>query len=332
MMKLLSLFSGIGAFESALKNIDIEYETINFSEIYKPSILSYCKIHNESKDKNLGDITKVDPKTLEDFDLMSYGFPCQCYSIMGKRKGFDDIERGGLFHESMRIVKEKKPKYLIAENVTGLLSIDEGRTFKIILDYLNKLGYKNYYKVLNSSYFDIPQNRNRIFIVSIRKDIKQNFSFPIYMKKTNKKVIDIIDSKIKDRLISKDMIQYFDKKYFTNKYTNGKLFDGCNDGIFNSGWQIHRIYTIHDISPTLTTTNTTPHFYEIGGVLVGKERMRLQGFTDADYDKIRGITTEEQIGYMTGNSITINILESIFKNLFDKEHIEGRKELLSNWI
>ena len=234
-------------------------------------------------------------------------------------------------YECIAEYQEKKPKYLIAENVQGLLTIDNGRTFKTILDHLNELGYKNYYKVLNSSNFNIPQNRNRVFIVSIRKDIKQRFNFPVYMKKTNKKIINILDMKVKNRPIIKDLIKYFDKKYFKVNYKNGLLFDGCNEGYFNSGWTLHRIYTIYNISPTLTTSNLTPHFYEIGGTLTGKERLRLQGFTDKDYNKISNLVSENELAYMTGNSITVNILENIFKNLLDEEYINNRQEVLNGW-
>ena len=96
---------------------------------------------------------------------------------MGNKHGFCDIKTGGLFFDSMKIVKEKLPKYLIAENVPGLLSNDNGNTFKIILKTLNKLGYRNKYKLLNSSNFGVPQDRNRVFIVSIRKDVEQKFNF-----------------------------------------------------------------------------------------------------------------------------------------------------------
>ena len=256
---------------------------------------------------------------------------CQSYSIAGKRLGMDDPKNGNLFYESMKIVKKKQPKYLIAENVLGLKTIDNGDTFKIILKTLNKLGYKNYWKVLNSSFFGVPQNRNRVFIVSIRKDVKHNFHFPV-MKKTTKQVKDIVDFTVKDRIINKDLIPYLNKKYYIKPNKTNKVFDGCQQGIFNSGWTLHRLYTIHGISPTLTTSNGSPYFYEIGGGLVGKERLRLQGFTDKDYNKIKNLVSESEIAYMAGNSITINILENIFKNLLDEVYINNRKDVLTNWM
>ena len=171
-IKVLSLFSGIGAFEEGLKNLGVDYELINYCEFDKPIAKAYSLIHNVDIKMNLGDITKVDETRLGDFDLMTYGFPCQSFSLAGKKLGFDDPDKGNLFFESMRIAKYKKPKFMIAENVKGLIMHDKGTTFKTVLNTLEDIGYNNYYKVFNSSYFGIPQARERIFIVSIRKDIK----------------------------------------------------------------------------------------------------------------------------------------------------------------
>lgn len=331
MLKILSLFSGIGAFEKALNNINLEYEIVNFSEIHEPAIQCYCELYNIPKNDNLGDITKVNPKMIEDFDLMTYGFPCQPFSIMGTKDGFDNLKSGDLFFSSMKIVKEKKPKYLIAENVTGLLSNDNGKAFEKTLEILNKLGYKNYYKILDSLYFGVPQRRKRVFIISIRKDIQQNFGF-VLTRKTNKVVADIIDYKITNRYIKPKLKQYCNKKYM--KYNNkdsGLLFDGYDLGYFRSGFLDYNIHTIYSPSPTITTSFGRPTFFEIGGCLTGKERLRLQGFDDNDYDKIKNIVNERQIYHLTGNSITVNILENILKNLCDEEYISERQQFLSDW-
>lgn len=179
-MKLLSLFSGIGAFEKALG----EHELVNYCEIDKYASKSYSLIHNVSEDKNLGDITKVNTSTLpNDIDLITYGFPCQDISQAGKQKGFTDENgehtRSGLFFEALRIIQGTKPKYAIAENVKALVGKKFKTEFSIVLDSLEKSGYNNYYKVLNAKDYGIPQNRERVFIVSIRKDIDDNsFAFP----------------------------------------------------------------------------------------------------------------------------------------------------------
>ena len=180
MLRLLSLFSGIGAFEKALERLNIEYELVGFSEIDKFAIKSYCAIHNVSEDKNLGDITKIDTKDLPDFDIMTWGFPCQDISIAGRMEGIKKgITRSGLYYEGYRILKDKLPKYSVIENVKNLTSKRFKNEFNSILQDLSDLGYTNYWQVLNSKDYGIPQNRERVFIISIRNDLAQtNFSFP----------------------------------------------------------------------------------------------------------------------------------------------------------
>lgn len=181
-IKLLSLFSGIGAFETALDRMNIEYELVNFCEIDKYAAKSYCAVHGIDESKNLGDITKVDTSLLpNDIDLITYGFPCQDISLAGLQKGFSDNgerTRSGLFFEALRIIEDTKPRVTIAENVRNLVSKKFANEFQIVLDSLEQAGYNNYWQVLNSKNYGIPQNRERVFIVSIRKDLDDgNFKF-----------------------------------------------------------------------------------------------------------------------------------------------------------
>lgn len=183
-MKLLSLFSGIGAFEKALDKLNIGYELEGFSEIDKPAIKSYCAIHSVEETKNLGDITKIDENALsKDIDLITYGFPCQDISLAGKQKGLFNADgtqtRSGLFFEALRIIESTQPKIAIAENVKNLTSKKFSEQFKIVLDSLAEAGYNNYWQVLNAKDYGIPQNRERVFIISVRKDIDTGiFNFP----------------------------------------------------------------------------------------------------------------------------------------------------------
>lgn len=203
-MKVLSLFSGIGAFEKALKNLSVGYELVNYCEIDKYASKSYSVIHGVPEDKNLGDITKVNTSTLpNDIDLITYGFPCQDISQAGKQKGFTDENgehtRSGLFFEALRIIQDTKPKYAIAENVKALTSKKFANEFKTVLESLEQAGYNNYYDVLNAKDYGIPQNRERVFIVSIRKDIDDNsfvFPQPFELKTRLKDLLeDEVDSK-----------------------------------------------------------------------------------------------------------------------------------------
>ncbi len=183
-MKLLSLFSGIGAFEKALDNLGIPYELVAFCEIDKYAAKSYQAIHGVPETMNLGDITKVDEKRLpKDIDLITYGFPCQDISIAGNQKGLFNADgsqtRSGLFFEALRIIEETQPRVAIAENVKNLTGKKFAEQFRLVLESLEQAGYNNYWKVLNAKDFGIPQNRERVFIVSIRKDIDNGtFRFP----------------------------------------------------------------------------------------------------------------------------------------------------------
>jgi DNA (cytosine-5)-methyltransferase 1 len=169
MLKIRTLFSGIGAPEKAFKNLGIDFETVDFCEIDKYAETSYCAIHNESKDKNLGDITKVWGRWLPYADMMVFGFPCQPFSIAGRQLGLLD-KRGNMFFEALRILEETKPKIFMFENVPGLLSNDGGKTIEIILTELGKLNYEITMDLLNAKDFNIPQNRLRLFCIGRRLD------------------------------------------------------------------------------------------------------------------------------------------------------------------
>lgn len=160
-MKYLSLFSGIGGFELGLENADKEFECIGFSEIDKYAKSIY--LGHFPRHTDLGDATEIDPKEIEDFELLVGGFPCQAFSLSGKRLGFDDT-RGTMFFEIARILKSKKPRYFLLENVKGLLSHDGGRTYKKILGVLSELGYDVEWEIYNSCDFGVPQNRERLYI------------------------------------------------------------------------------------------------------------------------------------------------------------------------
>lgn len=184
LLRLISLFSGIGAFEKALDKLGIPYELAAYCEIDKYASKSYAAIHGVSEELNLGDITKVDEKRLpKDIDLLTYGFPCQDISIAGAQKGLFNADgtqtRSGLFFEALRIIEETKPRVAIAENVKNLTSKKFAGQFKLVLDSLGAAGYNSYWQVLNAKNFGVPQNRERVFIVSIRKDVDNGtFNFP----------------------------------------------------------------------------------------------------------------------------------------------------------
>ena len=160
-MKFLELCAGIGGFRQALENLGCE--CVGWSEIDKYAIKLYSAWYNDNC--NFGDVTKINAETLPDFDLLVGGFPCQAFSIAGKRMGFDDT-RGTIFFDFARIMKAKKPKFAIFENVKGLLNHDGGKTYETILQTLNELGYDAQWGILNTKFHGLPQNRERVYIVA----------------------------------------------------------------------------------------------------------------------------------------------------------------------
>lgn len=373
MIKYLSLFSGIGAFEKALTNLKIPYELINYCDIDKYASKSYSLIHGIPEDKNLWDITKIDETTLpKDIDLITYGFPCQDISLAGKQKGlFDNGEktRSGLFFDALRIIEETKPKYTIAENVKNLVSKKFRLQFMLVLKSLEKAGYNNYWKVLNAKDYGIPQNRERVFIVSIRKDTDKGFTFPnplelssdvsTYLEKDvdqsyfiSDRMIDYIsaqgtksyknsDCKI-NCSIARPLTTSVGKRASTTNYVCDELpndFDlrllireatkkgyveayvGDTVNLAYPSSKTRRGRVGKGVAQTLTTSDQQ-------GIVVDnlkiryftpKERFRLMGFDDEDYEKVKDDISVTQLRKQTGNSIVVNVLMEIFKNLCMEE-------------
>ena len=171
-IKYLSLFSGIGGFELGIGE---KGECVGYSETDKYAAQIY---ERHFKHRAFGDVTKIDTKELPDFQLLVGGVPCQSFSIAGKRGGFNDT-RGTLFIEIARLVREKRPRLLLLENVKGLLSHDKGDTFLAIITTLDELGYDLQWQVLNSKNFGVPQNRERVFIVGHLRGTGRPEVFPL---------------------------------------------------------------------------------------------------------------------------------------------------------
>ena len=165
-MRYFSMFTGIGGFEHGIQTALPNAECVGYSEIDKYAIQTYERHFPEHK--NYGDATKIKADELPDFDILCGGFPCQAFSIAGKRRGFEDT-RGTLFFDVARIIEVKRPKIVFLENVKGLLNHNKGETFRVIIQTLSELGYDVQWMVLNSKFFGVPQNRERVFIIgSIR--------------------------------------------------------------------------------------------------------------------------------------------------------------------
>ena len=210
MIKYLSLFSGIGAFEKALKNNSIDYKLVGFSEIDKYATKSYCAVHGVDESLNLGDVSKIDLaklKELGDIDLITHGSPCQDFSIAGRLAGGDKGSgtRSSLMWCTVDIVEAVRPKYVVWENVKNLLSAKNRHNFDGYLEIMDKLGYNSYYKVLNSKHYGIPQNRERVFTISIRKDLGLNYEFPVEIELT-KKLKDVLEESVDEKYYLSDKL------------------------------------------------------------------------------------------------------------------------------
>lgn len=250
MIKLLSLFSGIGAPEQALKNIGIDYELVGFSEIDKYAIKSYCSVHGVSETLNLGDITKIDIHSLpKDIDLITHGSPCQSFSIAGKQAGGDEGSgtRSSLMWNTVEIVEKVKPKYVLWENVKNVLSKKHKPNFDKYISRMEELGYKNFYQVLNAKNYGVPQNRERIFVISIRNDIEKDFKFPEPFD-SGLRLKDILEKDVDERFyISKEKCEKLIKELKPNTSKDFLL----------GGEQKHQAVKYDGISTTLTSSMGT---------------------------------------------------------------------------
>lgn len=340
-MRLLSLFSGIGAFEKALERLGVSFDLVNYCEIDKYASKAFSLIHNIPEERNLRDVKEVNTKSIADLDLITYGFPCQDISIAGLKKGFSDNgerTRSGLFFEALRIIEGTRPKIAIAENVKALVGKRFINEFNIVLGSLSRLGYNNYYSVLNAKDYGIPQNRERVFIVSIRQDIDKGFIFPSGYD---------LKLRLKDLLETDAILPIYHNIYGGFKETKPREFWDYSPTIRTAAGGGHipsvktdkticlnskggrggkeglqpsiqdRVYSVEGIATACTTCYPTKILQgnEIRK-LTPKECFRLMGFDDRDVDTLRenGIS-DTQLYKMAGNSIVVDVVYHIFEQL-----------------
>ena len=308
-LRVLSLFSGIGAFEKALSTLNINYELVNYCEKEKNIAKSFSILHNVSEEKNLGDITNVDEKNIPNFDLMTWGFPCVNFSKANRNKNENrnglDNKDSGLYFEGMRILRHKKPKYSIIENVADLATDDKFKAhFELILSDLEREGYNSYVNIMNAKEYGFPQNRIRLFIVSIRKDVDDNsFTFPNTKElKVNAK--DLLDDIVEDKFmkVNPNIIE----KIKTRKLKSLDILPTITKAIGRGGSSGEYI-------------SNCAFIYKNTGVLrrmTPKETMLFMGFNKEDYFRLKqnGIS-DTVIFNMSGNSICVCVIEEIYNIL-----------------
>ncbi|MBK4759196.1 type II methylase [Enterococcus faecium] len=313
MNKVASFFAGVGG-------IDLGFEKAGFKTIYANEFDNYAADtlelnFNISVDRR--DIHDVSANEIPHFDVMLAGFPCQAFSIAGYRQGFNDKQgRGDLFFELIRILKNKKPRVAFFENVKNLVSHDNGNTFRIICSELDKLGYKYLYQVLNASeYGNIPQNRERIYIIAFRnKEDYANFNLPksIPLDKTIHELIDFSSDQDPKFHYTKEKTKFYDE--LKNSITS-------HDKIY----QWRRVYVRENKSgvvPTLTANMGTgghnvPLILTYNNTirkLTPRECFNIQGFP-ASF-KLPN-QSNGRLYKQAGNSVAVPVIERIALNIFD---------------
>ena len=333
-MKLITLFSGIGMQEEAMKKVCPKMKLINFCENDEKIGKCFEYIHNEPSNKNLGDITKLNMeeyyKKLEeeentDIDIIISSFPCQSFSIAGKKEGFECPKNGNLFEKSYEMIEKILPKVVIFENVKNITS-KKFNAIEKITKKMNEIGYQCFHKILNGIDYGIPQNRERWFMICIL-NYKGNFKFPesIPLKKSVKDYIEISNmERQKDRRLKPYFRDEYKKEYKSRKGLK-KVFDGNNQfkEVFKGGFTMSRIYSIEGNTPTFTTSNDT-HFMEIGGKLTSKERWRLMGLEDEKYEilKQKGVS-DSLIHKICGNGIIVDVFEHLFREVVPFLKVSG---------
>ncbi len=296
-------------------NVPLDYRTfINRAPKLTKSKLEDVYLANNLS-KNYGDIRIINPKDLPDFDLFTYSFPCQDISVAGFQGGFDKGSgtRSSLLWESCKIIENKRPSYLLMENVKNLVGRNHIDGFREFLKYLESLGYKNYWDVLNARDYGIPQNRERVFCISILNS-EIPFVFP-QKKRSNVKVEDLLEKKVAEKYflkgnqktskpIKQDFIYCLDSNYWKGTSLEGFLTKKRRQ-VVSGDKEIDGMYPARRLTPL--------------------ETWRFMGCDDDIYNKVNQFISETGQYRLTGNSIVVQVLEEVFKQL-KKYHKGGKSD------
>lgn len=307
--------AGIGAGRQGLEKAGLS--SVGYSEIESTAIATYNILHNIEIEINYNDLTKIKTKDLPEFDVMIAGFPCQTFSVIGKGRGMED-ERGQIIYFLANILKEKKTPYFILENVKGLLTHDRGRTIKIIIKNLEDAGYSVEFKVLNSIDYGVPQMRERIYFVGIRKDLirhERKYQWPEKVTKPSIKDF-LIDT---NNEISKSQLATFER-YLNSKTNQGKKslqnILKMEYAVIDTRQSDLRIYK--ERVPTIRRGRQGIYYVKNGVLrnLTGYEGMLLQGFSKNCASKIRNMPSTTVLA-LVGNAMTVTVIEALANSLIE---------------
>lgn len=337
MIRLATVCTGIGAPEKALSLLGIPFELVFFSEIENAAIRSYCAIHGIDRARNLGDLSAIDyVKIPADLDLIVGGTPCQDFSVAGLGKGGEEGSgtRSSLLWNYFNLIAHAKPKVVVWENVAAVLNNNHIRTFRKFYYVLSGFGYRVNAGILNAKYFNLPQNRVRVFVVAIRKDIDLSFTFP-HGYDSGVRIKHVLQNKVPDAFFTTtfDDVELYRKQYLSThrimalgrlknkkfKQTNEVL---STDGIFDCLTTKQGNYIFDNRVPKeKPLRHITPC-----------EAFRFMGFEDRDFYKCRyryerhgnkkqrlNHVPDGEIYAQAGNSIAVNVLMALFGQLYGVE-------------
>ena len=311
-MKFMDFCAGIGGGRLGLEKNNLK--CVAYSEIDMITDKTYRLFFGE-EEKNFEDLTKIDAKELPDFDILISGFPCQTFSILGKREGFED-SRGLIIYGLIKILLETKTPYFILENVKGLINHNKGQTLNTILNELSNAGYYVDYRILNSENYGVPQYRERIYFVGIKKEkVERPFKWPEGIK-----VPDIKDFLIDDDSEILDFNNLTWQKYINNKYNKGKYdFDKIlNEDFLVLDWRQSDLRFYRGKIPTLRTGRHGILYIKDKKLhkLSGYEALLLQGFPKdlAVRAKTHKINNNKLLS-QAGNAMTVPVIQAIGHSL-----------------
>lgn len=307
--KFIDLFAGIGGIRLGFEHVG--GRCVFSSEFDEDACKTYEANFGEHPS---GDITKIDVKDIPDFDILLGGFPCQAFSIIGKKEGFANETCGTLFFEIERILKEKRPSAFMLENVRNLVAHDKGNTFKVINEHLKALGYNVYSKVLNALDYGVPQKRERIIIVGFLDDVYFSFPEPLPIEK-RKKLEEVLEKDVDKKYYVRDEIREsrllrlkdknYPKPYISHENMAGSITPHPYSSALRAGASANYILINDERRPT------------------EREMLRFQGFPDT----FKIVLKYGKIKHQCGNSVAVPVIKAVAEKMIQAlKAYEGRKQ------
>ena len=305
--RFIDLFAGIGGIRLGFESVG--GHCVFSSEFDEDACATYEANFGEHPS---GDITKIEAKDIPDFDILLAGFPCQAFSIIGKKEGFSNETCGTLFFDIERILKEKKPPAFMLENVRNLTAHDNGNTFHTIKEHLEALGYHIYTKVLNALNYGVPQKRERIFIVGFLDDVKFQFPDPLPVE-ARKTLSDILETDVDQKYYVKDASRLsrlarlkdknYPKPYISHENMAGSITPHPYSSALRAGASANYILVNDERRPT------------------EREMLRIQGFPDS----YKIVLPYSKVKKQCGNSVAVPVIKAIAAEMIKSLKLYSKK-------